>query len=923
MISIVKGIEKEKSLLLKIRNDNDVELREIIYSNYFFIDANDIDFVNETERLDNYFTSYKLVNAINGKFYKAFLKKNYHRKYARKALEDEGIITYEADVNTFKRYLIDKQDAKLNHCNLKKIWLDIETVDVNPLKKDLFGKVEAVSPIMSCAVKDDETKEVKFFVNKALTLMDKEKLKELKETYLDKDKKIPRENYGQFVELMFKCEKELLKEIFIYMQQKDMYLAWNGHNFDFAYLKQRMKIHDMYYNKIFGNDMDYLQIYKINSKYSKVNVDNYKLETVSYEELKVELEKEGSEFKNIQEIKKLDWKTITKAQRYIDLYLFYPKVLKEYNIQDVHLMDLIEQKLHLLDLNAEQSKISGCPIAGTVFDSYNSDYLLLNGYKTEKYVCPSKPTEEVVAQRSHPLTGSFPPGGYTYAKEKGLHMNLHCFDYKSQYPTTMITFNISPETYLSEKNPLQLPEIHEVFTKEEYDYILFVLAESKKHLDANGKLKTSYDNAIDNDKMIELMWKFTKNYQMKEISSLAKKNNFVFTPADLNRDTRGWMLHPHYCFTREKEGVASKIQRVLITERDKVKYELKNITDEYEKRSKDNYQKGLKVSSVSLYGAFGFRSFRFFKYELPTAITTAARYLTKKSILFAEGLGFKTSHGDTDSAFIKEDTNTITIDELEDKFFEYYNDYIKPFNTICEIELYNKKTNKKEKCRHFLVFEKEKFYESCIVSAKKRYYYKEVDGDKITYGTQGGAFKRKGILQMAKDYQKELVKDVLDKNFNTELWKDKILALRTKVFTFGLSDEEVVRDATLSRSVENFGKPVIDGSTGLQKLRKSDGEPMFAPIPAHIKVAKRLLAAGEILEIDDKIKYVVINSPPIEAITLEEYKVSKKYDAEYYWKGIESVLKEIIELVDYKACYTTFRDCWSLSDKQIARNKRK
>lgn len=910
-VAIVKGEEKEKTLVLKMRRGDDLIFNEIDFSNYFFISKDD--FLNgDRYNFENFFYSYEL---YNNSHYKLFLKNNFKRNQAKQMLEDRGIEVYEGDISSFKRFIIDNQDIKLNHKNLKRVWLDIETCDISKLSRDMKGIVEANSPIMSCAIKEDDTKKIVFFENKARQFMNPEKLKELK-TKLDNNEKINSQEYIEFIELMSKCEAQLLQEIFNYLRNKDLVLAWNGKGFDFPYLQQRMKLNEIKYDDIMINDMDYMELYKANFSNQNVSVDNYKLETVSYEELKEELESHNPKFQNIEEIKKVDWREKTNAKKFFDLYLFYPEVFREYNIQDVNLMDLIETKLRLLDLKVVQSDISRCPISNTVFDSYISDYLLINEYKKLGYVVPSRPNKDVIEQRSDPFMGEFPPGGYTYVRKTGLYFGLYGFDFKSQYPTVMITFNISPETYLKKINPLDLDEIHNVLLQDEIDYLKFAIEEKKNHMNAKGELKKSYYKTVDNKKLEDIMWKFTNNYKMQTMSELAKKEQFVFTPADINNDTRGWNIHPHFCFKRQ-EGVVARIEKMLLVERDKVKYEIKNIKDENQKRSMNDYQLGLKVSANSLYGGFGFKSFRFYKYEIAAAITTSSRYLTKRSVLFAESLGFITSHGDTDSAFISQSSNKLTIEELEKKYFDFFNDYIKPFNTSCEIELFNPNTNQKQKCNHFIVFENEKYYESCIVVAKKRYYYKQVDGDKIKYGTQGGAFKRKDILSVAKNTQKELTQDILDAKFNKEIWLNKILAIRNKVFSFQLEDNEVIKSSTLTKPVEEFGKPVIDGKTGKQKVRKSDGAPMFAAIPAHIVVAKKLLLEGQQLEVDDKIKYVVVEYNPIKGISLNEYYDNKRYDAEYYWSGIESVLVEILKKINYELCYTYFRPCWSLSDKQI------
>ena len=171
-----------------------------------------------------------------------------------------------------------------------------------------------------------------------------------------------------------------------------------------------------------------------------------------------------------------------------------------------------------------------------------------------------------------------------------------------------------------------------------------------------------------------------------------------------------------------------------------------------------------------------------------------------------------------------------------------------------------------------------------------------MEGD-VMYGTQGGAWANSATIKIASDLQYALTKDILDENFDRVFWKKKLLDLKNKVYEFKLEEEHIVKYSTVSRSVDTYGKPVIDSKTGEQKIRKSDGAKMFAPVPAHIKIAKQKLKAGEEIEVGDKVGYIVLDQPPIVPISIEDFRKKPAYDADYYWEKLERPVLEILEAV--------------------------
>ena len=196
----------------------------------------------------------------------------------------------------------------------------------------------------------------------------------------------------------------------------------------------------------------------------------------------------------------------------------------------------------------------------------------------------------------------------------------------------------------------------------------------------------------------------------------------------------------------------------------------------------------------------------------------------------------------------------------------------------------------------------------------------------VTYGSQGGAWIKKNTIKVAADLQKELCENILDGEFDKDIWKQKILDLKESVEKSELDVNMIIARSSLSKNVNEYGQPVVDGKTGEQKLRKSDGEPMFAPIPAHVKVAMSLIDKGVEIEIDDTIEYVVKELDEkgrLVPISLEEFNDCKNYSFDYYWDRISKPLIEISAVVFPEEVFDFFGECRGYSEKQLERKTKK
>ena len=254
-------------------------------------------------------------------------------------------------------------------------------------------------------------------------------------------------------------ERELLEQFvgFMVEVQPDIITGWNTTFFDVPYLANRI-------TKLFGDkmrnnmspwnvvseekvntfgreqtkyniwgvaNMDYLDLYR---KFTYKNQESYKLDYIAFVELGVK--KDENPYETFREWYTKDY------QSFID-----------YNIKDVELVDALEDKMKLLELNltmAYEAKINYMD----VFSQVRMWDVIMYNYLRSKNI--------VVPQRDINTKGSRYEGAYVKEPQTGQHDWVMSFDLNSLYPHLMMQYNISPETMISERFPkgISLSLIH-------------------------------------------------------------------------------------------------------------------------------------------------------------------------------------------------------------------------------------------------------------------------------------------------------------------------------------------------------------------------------------------------------------------------------------------------------------------------------
>jgi DNA polymerase I/DNA polymerase-2 len=296
-----------------------------------------------------------------------------------------------------------------------------------------------------------------------------------------------------------------------------------------------------------------------------------------------------------------------------------------------------------------------------------------------------------------------------------------------------------------------------------------------------------------------------------------------------------------FWFCKRREGFESKVVKDLLTEREKLKKELKKLAPHTPAYNLINTrQMALKTVANASYGYYGFAASKWYSKECAESITAFGRHWIKRIMEEAERKGFQTLYGDTDSAFLGLGKKS------EKELLHFLDELNKELPGIMHIEL-------------------EDFYQRGIFIprevgggvAKKRYALMDEKGNLKIRGLEK---VRRDWSNLAKRIQEEILRLILGKKDiegAVKLVKDGIRMLKNRQLE--LKDLVVYEQLT---------KPI-----GEYKL-----------ISPHISAAKKLMAKGIPVKAGSVVGFVIEKgsgsisqkAQPIEFADL------KRIDIDYY-----------------------------------------
>jgi len=127
--------------------------------------------------------------------------------------------------------------------------------------------------------------------------------------------------------------------------------------------------------------------------------------------------------------------------------------LTEYCRNDSVLVMELLKKLKLGDKYIALSKVSGTLLQDTLESGETAriENYLLREFNMEGYVFPCKPGPSEVSRREQKKEVEL-EGGWVFEPVKELHSDVAVFDFKSMYPSIIITYNICPTTILKDRH---------------------------------------------------------------------------------------------------------------------------------------------------------------------------------------------------------------------------------------------------------------------------------------------------------------------------------------------------------------------------------------------------------------------------------------------------------------------------------------
>jgi DNA polymerase elongation subunit (family B) len=600
----------------------------------------------------------------------------------------------------------------------------------------------------------------------------------------------------------------MLKDFMIWWQQNypDVVTGWNTEFFDIPYMVKRIerelgetiasKLSPWGYineRKTFikGNEeisydihgishLDYLALYK---KFTYSKQESYRLDYIAEQELgENKKENPGDTFK--------------------EFYTEHWQKFVEYNIHDVELVEMLDDKMRLLELcltMAYQAKIN----YEDVFSQVRMwDAIIYNHLRSKKIVIPSKG----FSSKSEQFEGA-------YVKDPliGAHKWVASFDLNSLYPHLIMQYNISPETLTHEKISCTVEQL------------------------LNQEVDTSYAHR-------------------RDLAMTA--NGWCY-----RKDIKGFMpelMEKMYADRSKFKKQMLKVQQNY--ENDKAqKHLLKEIS------RLNNLQMAMKIALNSAYGAMGNQYFRYFDIRMAEGITTSGqlsirwmanefnKYMNK--IMKSEGKDYVIAI-DTDSIYLTmedlvEHTCAGKTDEQKIKYMDRVCEEIfQPFidNTYQKLADYMNAYSQKMQMKREVLADK------AIWTAKKRYILNVHNSE----GVQFAKPKLKVMgLEMVKSSTPAVIRDKLKDSISVILQGDQS-KLHNYIEEFRKEFRKLpVEDIAFPRGVNGMntykGSPIYAKGTPIHVR----GSLLFNHHCKRLGLDKKYQAIRD----GDKIKFVYVRKP--------------------------------------------------------------
>ena len=338
--------------------------------------------------------------------------------------EDVGNFTIYGNTKYLYQYILDKYPKEVDYdfTQLNIMSLDIETTSENG-----FPSVEeAREEILCITVKDFTSKNIITWgcgefensrddVHYIYCQNERELLTKFQEYWVQKTPDIVTGWNVKFFDMPFICRR---MDRVLSMKHMRALSPWNSVRERELHVRGQKKI---YYDIIGVATLDYYDLYQ---KFTYTNQESYRLDHIAFVELG-QKKLDHSEFENFQDFYRNNW------QKFI-----------EYNIHDVELVDMLEDKMKLIELAVTMAYDAKVNFEDVFYQVRMWDSIIYDALTQENIVIPPK-TESTKDQQY--------AGAYVKEPVPGIYDWVVNFDLNSLYPHLIMQYNISPETLLDDR----------------------------------------------------------------------------------------------------------------------------------------------------------------------------------------------------------------------------------------------------------------------------------------------------------------------------------------------------------------------------------------------------------------------------------------------------------------------------------------
>lgn len=319
--------------------------------------------------------------------------------------------TYEGDLNPAKRFTVDNKDyiqdlsSKTNHI----LHIDIETQDI-----DIHSDNEIISIVIYSTFKNEYYQ---------LTWSDKVKQKQYRNM-----------NISTYI---FNSEKDMLQKVLdiFNVLQVDCLTGWFFNQFDLPYLFNRLEK-----LKLNAKSISPTNSYRWVKNNTQISIDG--MYCINLDDFYFSLQQSAPDSRKLDYIANKELglqKTEESGALAADIWKSgdLDRLLK-YNLQDVVLMVKLDEKLKLFEFFYELSNFSGAPLDRLSNSNIIDNYILIEA-KKQKIALPTLHYGQKEEFKGALVMDPIP----------GLHKNVAFLDWKSLYPSIMVSGNFSYETFIN------------------------------------------------------------------------------------------------------------------------------------------------------------------------------------------------------------------------------------------------------------------------------------------------------------------------------------------------------------------------------------------------------------------------------------------------------------------------------------------